>query len=204
MSCKGLSLLATKFINKPKFYTMNLLKTVSRCTLAMVASMAIVSCSSDDDDSTTIPEMVVVTQNDVDVVSTSWKSGITADEYGSAVSIPHGGSGLTSAETNRDVYSNQPLASAIVPGTIITKRTYKRNTDGSNGDLLATFAMVKREAGFWAEGGDWEYFKMPFNASTDYSAQPNGNLAGAEASGKLDGCKGCHTNAPGGNLLFVK
>lgn len=192
----------TKVTNKPKLYTMNLLKLVGRCTLAMAASMALVSCSSDDDSSSTT--QVEVTQTDVDAISTSWKSGITGDEYGSAVSIPHGGANLTSAETNRDVYANQVLADDVKPGTVITKRTYKRNADGSNGDLLATFAMIKREAGYWAEGGDWEYFKMPFSASTDYSAQPNGNLAGAEASGKLDGCKGCHTNASGGDYLFVK
>lgn len=184
---------------------MNLLKFASRCTVAILASAALLSCSSDDDSESTTPQvMVEVNQSDVNAVTTVWETAITGNQYGATVSIPHGGMNLTSAETNRDVYASQPIANDIEPGTIITKRTYKRNTDGSNGDLLATFAMVKREAGFWAEGGDWEYFKMPFNASTDYSAEPNGNLAGAEASGKLDGCKGCHTNAPGGNFLFVK
>ncbi len=181
---------------------MNLLKVVGRCSIAMVASMALISCGSDDDSNDTVT--IEVTQNDVNVVSTTWESGITGDQYGAAVSISHGGSGLTSAETNRDVYSNQALADDIKPGTIITKRTYKRNTDGSNSDLLATFAMVKREAGYWAEGGDWEYFRMPFNASTDYSAQPNGSLAGADASGKLEGCKGCHASATGSDFSFVK
>lgn len=182
---------------------MNLLKTVGRCTFAMVVSMSLFSCSSDDD-SNDNNVTVMVTQSDVDMISTSWKAGITGDEYGAAVSISHGDPTLSSAETNRDVYANQALSGDIMPGTVITKRTYKRNADGSNGDLQATFAMIKREAGFWAEGGDWEYFKMPFNASTDYSTQPNGNLAGAEASGKLDGCKGCHANASGSDFLFVK
>ncbi len=181
---------------------MNLLKVIGRCTLAMVASVALISCSDDDDDG--VIEQIEITQSDVNAISTTWKLGITGDEYGAAVSISHGDPMLTSAETNRDVYANQVLTDDVEPGTVITKRTYKRNSDGSNGDLQATFAMVKRESGYWAEGGDWEYFKMPLNASTDYSAEPNGNLAGAEASGKLEGCKGCHANAVGGDFLFVK
>lgn len=167
---------------------------------AIALSLALASCGDDDSGDS----KVNISQSDVDESTIVWELGITGDQYGASVSIPHGGMNLTSAETNRDVYGNQPLSDDIEPGTIVTKRTYLRNSDGSNGDLLATFAMVKRESGFWGDGNDWEYYMMPFNAGTDYAVEVNGNIASAANSGKLESCNACHSNGTGTNYLFVK
>lgn len=169
-------------------------------TVVVLSSILLISCGNDDDSTASV-------ETDQDRVNKStmvWEERITGDKYGADVSIPHGGDSLTFDETNRDVYATQANSASIEVGTVITKRIYKKNTDGSNGDLLTTFAMIKRELGFWTDGGDWEYFAMPNNGSTDYTSMPNGELANAAKSGKVSGCMGCHSKATGGDFLFLK
>jgi hypothetical protein len=36
--------------------------------------------------------------------------------------------------------------------------------------------MVKREAGYNPQGNDFEYMRIPFDAATNYTLHPNGNL----------------------------
>lgn len=179
---------------------MFLFKKNTGLSVLVLSAFLLISCGSDDDSSSNVE----TDQDRIDKSTMVWEKAITGDKYGADVSIPHGGESLTFDETNRDVYSTQANSDAVEVGTVITKRTYKKNTDGINGDLLTTFAMIKREVGFWTDGGDWEYFAMPNNGSTDYTSMPNGELANAAKSGKVSGCMGCHSKAPGGNFLFLK
>jgi len=78
-------------------------------------------------------------------------------------------------------------------------------TDGSKGMLQVTFAMAKREAGYYPEGGDWEYVMMPNNTGNDFNTQPNGALPDAsntDMRGKLAMCVACHTAQS--DFLFVR
>jgi mono/diheme cytochrome c family protein len=153
-----------------------------------------------------VPGEIKTAQADIDNSVTVFEKNITGDKYGDA-SIAHNGMPLTSDDTFRDVYSNWASnTQTIEPGSIIIKHTYLKKEDGTKGDLAVTFAMVKREAGFWPEGGDWEYIMMPNDGSNDYSAHPNGTLPpeGAASRGMLANCQGCHAAAPGNNFLFVR
>jgi hypothetical protein len=58
--------------------------------------------------------------------------------------------------------------------------------DGSKGMLQVTFAMIKREEGYYPLGGDFEYVMMPNDGSNDYEVNPNGMLPadGSEMRGQ--------------------
>ncbi len=87
------------------------------------------------------------------------------------------------------VYMNA-LASAAqkeggdyLPGSIIIKE--KWNKDHATGDIGG---MVKQEAGFAPENGDWEYFY--------------GKPGGPYQREEMSHCASCHNNAPGGQRVF--
>ncbi len=145
------------------------------------------------------------TQGDLNAATYEEDLMITGKEYGD-LSIPHGGNSGDPDSTYRDVYSNTREKEDLRVGSVITKRTYVKNADGSKGPLLVTFAMIKREAGYWDDGGDWEYVQMPNDGSNDYEANPNGMLPdeGAPNRGQLTDCAGCHSQAPGGGYSFVR
>ena len=131
---------------------------------------------------------------------------VTGKKYGESVSIPHNGSPNPPESTYRDIYSNATSKAGDYPtGTIFTKRTLVKNADGSKGDLLVTFAMVKHEVGYYPEGGDFEYVMMPNDGSNDYGSNPNGMLppeSATEMRGKLANCAGCHSNTP--SFIFAR
>lgn len=169
---------------------------LSFIVLSLGVALFMSSCKNDNED----PDpSYTLTQNDLNKSSDEVEKDITGKKYGEDVSIPHGGSGLTFDDTYRDVYSNlSKSTSANDMGTIYTKRTYVKNADGSKGDLLVTFAMAKRESGYYAEGGDWEYVVMPNDGSNDYSVNPNGLLPPTSETnmrGQLASCAGCHAKA---------
>ncbi len=158
------------------------------------------SCSEDEDGGNTTVE---ITQADIDAIISALELGVTGDKYGADVSIPHDGSEKTSDETIRDVYHS---GGDVKPGYIVTKRTHLK-VDDAKGDLLVTFAMVKRENGFDDAGGNWEYIMMPFDPSVNYSQQPNGDLSKAAGRGNSQDmamCFGCHAKGDGGDYLFVR
>ncbi len=167
--------------------------------LLVVASFTLIvlfaSCTKDED-----PLTITLTQSNLDAVSVyigSYTGGQMA----------HGGPAGTSPDsTVREVNASHSFGGSIPAGTIITKKTYKRGTDGQPTDeLFVSFAMVKRESGYFPDGGDWEYVMMPYSASTDYSAHPYGVLPEAESDmrGKLNSCASCHSAASGGDFIFV-
>lgn len=159
--------------------------------LALVFS----SCSKDDD-----PVQFIISQADLDAVS------VLIGDYTGGEGAHGGPDGISADSTVRVVYAISDLKGAVSGGTIVTKNTFHRGLDGNASDkLYVSFAMVKREAGYYPDGGDWEYSVMPNDGSTDYTAHPNGMLPAAETAmrGKLTDCASCHSGAGGGDFLFV-
>ena len=108
---------------------------------------------------------------------------VTGDETGVLGSAHEGSAGF------REVYVNGTggavsSGSAALPypaGAIIVKESYK-NSGGSKGDLTSITIMVKRESGYDAENGNWEYIMLT----------PKMKVQG---QGRLSGCISCHLAA---------
>ena len=91
---------------------------------------------------------------------------------------------------------------------IIIKRNYGGPgvSIGAVGDnpekfLKAITVMLKRP-GYDPENKDWFWVKYKANGELD--TNPKGvKLAGMIAKGKPVGCIGCHTAAPGGDMVFI-
>jgi len=174
--------------------------------LALAAILGVIilftGCNKDDKDET--PTIYTLTQSDLNKASMAEDLGVSGTPYGQDVSIPHNGSTMSPDSTIRDIYSNLNRAATIETGTIFTKHTFLMNEDGSKGDLQVTFAMVKREAGYNPEGGDFEYVMMPNDGSNDYVANPNGMLPDVgqtDMRGKLAMCASCHSKST--SYVFV-
>lgn len=173
-------------------------------TTAIIMAMGIQlsSCSKDDDDDEV--QDFTITQTDLDATTNAFELNVTGATFGTSSIAHNGNPDMTADDTFRDIYTNLTNKSDNVEiGTIISKHTFAKNDDGSKGDLLVTFAMVKRKADYFADGGDWEYIMIPNDGSSDYEANPNGLLAGAGGRGQLANCAGCHA-AGGDDFLFIK
>lgn len=174
---------------------------------AVISALLLFVASCKNDNNETPEPSYTLTQGELNESTKDVEISVTGRKYGSDVSIPHGGANLTTEETYRDIYSNagsKKSTAANAMGTVYTKRTYVKNADGSKGDLLVTFAMAKREAGYFTDGGDWEYVMMPNDGFNDYNANPNGTLpsiSAIEMRGQLVSCAGCHSKA-GSDYLF--
>ncbi len=94
----------------------------------------------------------------------------------------------------------------IKTGTIFTKKTYL-NKEGVSDTLQAFFGMIKREPGYWPDGGDFEYWMSMYNKSmVDTLKIPMGMLppmVDDMMRGKIMMCAGCHAD-PGtkGDFIF--
>ncbi|NOX85931.1 MAG: hypothetical protein GXO86_08200 [Chlorobi bacterium] len=79
-----------------------------------------------------------------------------------------------------------------------------KNSDGNNGTLQITFAMAKRNTGYYpALNGDFEYFMRPFNVN--YNIYTNGILPDESQTntwGKLAHCASSNAGVP--PLYFIK
>lgn len=108
----------------------------------------------------------------------------------------------------KDIYTNKPLNRAIRTGDIFVIRSFQ-NIDGVRGPLDFVDIMVRRESGFNATAGDFEYFRMDFDATTDYSINPNGLVPTLDNSRDRGtdiaraGCVACHRLAPGSDFHFT-
>lgn len=173
-------------------------------TVLIIIGFGIFSVSCSEDSNSPSDNDYTLTQTDLNNSVNSLVSDITGDQYGAPVSIAHGGENLTSDQTIRDVYGNlSGLNDEIEVGTIITKKTYLKD-NSTKSDLLVTFAMVKRMEGYYETGGDWDYYMMPYDSTVDYDTNPNGLIANAAMSGKLEYCAGCHAKASDGDFVFIK
>ncbi len=133
--------------------------------------------------------------------------GLTGDSFGTDATIAHNGAPLTTDETIRDVYTNLSEGESIRVGTIFTKHTFLKGEQGRKSDLVVTFAMIKREAGYYPDGGDWEYVKMPNDGTNNYLQNPNGKLPTTEDNinrGKIVACASCHQHPlAGSDFVFT-
>jgi hypothetical protein len=174
--------------------------------LTFLISFGLLSCSNDEDD-TVEQDPFVATQADLNAAITAADLGVSGTPYGEDVTVAHNGQPVSPDSTIRDIFmSSDNLSDDIDVGTIFTKHTYLKNEDGSKGALAVTFAMIKHEAGYYPDGGDWEYVVMPNDGSNDYDENPNGMLPAESATdmrGELANCASCHS-AGGENFLFVK
>jgi hypothetical protein len=78
-------------------------------------------------------------------------------------------------------------------GAVIIKRKFdKRKFDGSsqNRTPILSTVMIKREAGYNPQGGDWEF------------AVVSGDGKNVEAKGKLENCMGCHASRRETDFVF--
>ena len=164
--------------------------------VACMFTALMVSCSNDDDD----PVTYTLTQDALDKVSTK-VGDFTGEDFA------HNGTSVSGDSTTRSVWTSLANLDGDLPvGTIVTKKTFMNDADGNKTDnLQVSFAMVKREAGYYAGGGDWEYIMLPYDATNDYGAHPYGILPAAESDmrGKLASCAGCHSASGGNDFLYV-
>ena len=176
---------------------MNIMKKWNLFSAGFLALAVLLSSCSEDKD----PVEILITQSELGG-STNPIATVTGG------SMAHAGPFASNADsTIREVFSNRTsLDGEISLSTIVTKNTYKKNADGSKGDLLLSFAMIKREAGYDDANENWEYTVSPFSESVDYEAHPFGLLpdeANLDARGQLASCIGCHAGAGGGDYLFI-
>lgn len=119
-------------------------------SLGMISLMTFgfVSCDDDDDDDDTAME-IMVSQDDLNNVTTM------VGEYTGNDIQDFGHPGDSGDATIRVVYANfSPISKTAEPGDIIAKRTYAKTESGEKGEILSSYAMVKREAGYNPDAAD--------------------------------------------------
>ena len=141
--------------------------------VAVAVAVAALNCKKGQDAVDHPPEKQIhVTQDQLDaatLIVSAKDTGITGDPYYAA----YPDSSISGRI--RDLHASIPTSDSIVPGSIFVRKTYKY-LNKVRGRLLNTTVMVKREAGFFPAGGDFEYMRIPFDPSTDYAKHPNGML----------------------------
>ena len=111
---------------------------------------------------------------------------------------------LTKKHKLRDLFENISLDQHVSVGTIMVRRAYYYPWAHERDSLINTVVMVKREAGYYPEGGDWEYMDIKNYKDTDYAVNPNGMLIASSDNiirGKITKCANCHAIA-GSSFLF--
>jgi hypothetical protein len=102
----------------------------------------------------------------------------------------------------RIVWGNTPSGSTVTQGSIYAKRIIKRNPDGTRGVRLATVVMVKQYPGYFPEGGDFDYYFIPWQTEPTTESFPNGIIGLATISGKVAVCANCHRDASNNDFLY--
>lgn len=155
--------------------------------LVLVAAFLMVSAGSPDEDAT--PASALDGYE-------SWVKvnarPITGDDTGTLGRNVHQG-----ATGFRDVYVNSVGASVATGetdgdfpvGTILVKNSFE-DDGGSAGDLADITVMVKREAGYDPENGDWEYMMLT-------------STMRVRSQGVINNCVACHTAAAANDYAFL-
>ncbi len=181
---------------------------VKRCTpIAVIMLTFCMGCSPEATSPTSDGRPYVITQEQLDAATT-----LRLPQAYDIVGDPFKGfpnDTLTTRHKCRSLFCDRDHTAPIVTGSVWVRRAYHYD-DGVIGDLIDDVVMVKQDPGYYPEGGDYEYIKMPHDPSVDYVAHPNGMLPaiGDSLRGKgisLQNCVTCHANAPSGNnFLFTK
>jgi hypothetical protein len=150
---------------------------------------------------------LVLTQAQYNQIGTLVRGGVTGVQFGGPATVPHVLTDLTLTDANqtiRDVYSNRSsLQGALPVGTVVVKRIFLKNQDGSRGSASNVYAMVKQPAGYYPSGGDWQYIAIKYDPAIINATTPNGIIASAAFNGKVQLCAGCHAAAPGNRFVFT-
>lgn len=177
-----------------------MLKTIPR--LALLASFAaafLVACSPTSSPPKVDQALLDSATNPISATSTD----ITGDPFSAF-------SDNTATTKIRDLVSNIKEGEPIVPGTIFVRRAYKYDeATKKRGEPINFVVMIKREAGYFPEGDDYEYINIPHKEGNDYTKNPNGVLADRKAASgngdEIKGCTTCHaTSATGADRLFSR
>lgn len=147
-------------------------------------------------------EPFLLTQRQLDalvVIASEADSAIT----GNGFTVRNDGSDITI----KDIYTNKPPGRPVLTGDIFVIRNF-HNLDGQKGKLDFIDVMVKREAGYNDFGGDFEYFRMDYDSTTNYRQHPNGivpaldNIYDRGQDVARAACVACHRNG-GPDFLFT-
>lgn len=183
--------------------------------LLLALPLVVVSCKDDDDDKKNDPQPVqeiTLTQAAIDAALNRQFGGKTGVHVNGTDTIPtsHIATIASPDSTNRGLYTSYPveMQGAVQPNAVLAKRVFKRNPDGTNGDLLAVFIIHKQNSGYFSAGGDQNYYVLPGTSVTE--AYPNGqfsqamrDLNGVSIYGKSQYCADCHSRG-GSDYLFSR
>ena len=144
-----------------------------------------------------------VTQSQLDqatILTSPLDTAIVGDPFNA-----FGNDTLTRYHKLRDLFENINLDKEVTIGTIMARRAYYYPWTGYKRDSLLNIAvMVKRETGYYPEGGDWEYIDIKYDKNTNYTLNPNGMLIESSDNiirGRIAKCANCHAGA-GSNFVF--
>jgi hypothetical protein len=182
--------------------------------LAMLCLAATVISCSNDTSSTPAPRTGTITQAELDKAAVVLDTGIIGDPFHG-----FGTDTVTTLHKMRDLFASIAKTTAVAEGDIfIRKAFYVKDAAMHKRDSILNFVvMVKRETGYYPAGGDWEYIKIPYNKTTDYTAHPYGLLpADTSTSTQADStktnlrgrlqvqCATCHSSSNNSSLLFTR
>ncbi|MDP4218993.1 MAG: hypothetical protein Q8916_00095 [Bacteroidota bacterium] len=185
-------------------------------SLVLLAAVIIFAAGCKSDSTSTTPRTGTITQAELDNVTMRLDSGITGDDASNAFTAVN--DTLTVKHKLRDLFASITKSTSVSEGDIfIRKAYYISSTSYPKRDSVINFVvMVKREAGYYPAGNDWEYIKIPYNATTDYKAHPFGllpadtststapDLTKTSLRGRLQAqCATCHAGASG-DFLFSR
>lgn len=167
--------------------------------LTIAAGMAWAGCTYHTPDA----PIYNVTQNQLDeatILTLSGDTAIVGDPFNAFAADT-----FTTKHKLRDLFENISLDNTVKVGTIMARRAYYIPAVHHERDsLINIVVMIKRERGYYPEGGDWEYMDIKYDQNTDYNINPNGMLIAFSDNiirGKIAKCANCHALA-GSNFVF--
>jgi len=148
------------------------------------------------------PEDFVLTQEKLDAMASSaivLDTGIVGDKF--VVFHNRTDTSIVKNDLNtwlhslRNVLANVASKDGDLPVGTVFLRLYNIIPDSVHTTprtFTSVMVMVKQPRGFFPDGGDWEYIKIPVSNSTP-SQHPYGLLSDSSVTrGKLATCGGCH------------
>ena len=153
---------------------------------AIAFLLVFTSCSEDDDKDTDTAVEYNLTESLFNTATNAIQTNINTG------AMAHNGDmNASGTMTFRDVYTNMSDVSGTAkPGDIITKFVYGKDSTGAKGALMVAFAMVKQEAGYGDDHGNWNWYMLPDGNDTDFSTvskvDPQANCSGCHSGGTSD------------------
>lgn len=184
------------------------------CLVAALAILSLFAFGCKSDSTSPAPRTGTITQADLDKITMRLDSGIIADP-----SNAFGTDTLTTKHKLRDLFASTTKSTTVSEGDIFVRKAYYISSTGypKRDSILNFVIMIKREPGYFTQGDDWEYIKIPYSKATDYTAHPFGELpvdmststvpdsTKTSLRGRLQTqCATCHQGAGGSDFLFSR